>query len=120
MVVFQSMFVIAAGGALALDAQPGAGGTPTFPDMFVETWGVPGPACRTDVRHRYVVNRDHVVADRLVMTPVSIDVLAHNSIRVRFRADGESHVETLTVGTTGSRLFRDRPGMENYIYWHCG
>jgi hypothetical protein len=97
-----------------------AADTQRFPKLFVATWGTPGPTCRSDLAHRFEIAPTQAIADRTVMRVVGIRILAQNIVRVSFSVAGRNHIETLTVGTTGSRLFRARKGRETLIYYHCG
>ena len=96
-----------------------AADAPGFPRLFVATWGRPGPTCQTDLPHRFKIEPSRAIADRTVMRVAGIRKTADNVVRVRFDVAGRSHVETLTVGTTGSRLFREREGRETMIYYSC-
>ena len=113
-------FIAIAGLGIAVARPSWAADTPRFPQLFVATWGIPGPTCRTDLANRFEIAPTRATANRTVMRVVEIRVLAENKVLARFNAAGRSHVETLTVGTTGSRLFRARKGRETLIYYHCG
>lgn len=103
------------------DALQGPAG-PSFPTIFRAAWGVGGPDCRRS-EPRVVIRARSAVIEGVDAVPRRLTRLRSNVIRVELmKSRGGQRwrdVETLTVGTTGSRLFRERRGGDLRIYTIC-
>ena len=91
----------------------------TIPSMFLGAWGVEGSRCgsvntpsiKLD-RHTLVLNNRRYIVRRIAKQ-------ADNVLDVSYRRKGKVWTDRLTVGTTGTRLFRERSGKLVSIYYGC-
>jgi hypothetical protein len=90
-----------------------------FPPMFIGNWGEEGRQCGKAPTGRVVIGRATIGYDGSNLRLLRVTTLDENVVAVKFRERGQIRVEKLTVGTTGSRLFRERYGKLRQVYYRC-
>ncbi len=93
--------------------------TRRFPQMFIGNWGEEGRQCRKAATWQVVIGTTTLEYNGSHLRLLRVRTVKANVVAVTFREGGQIWVEKLTVGTTGSRLFRERDGKLRQVYYRC-
>jgi hypothetical protein len=85
--------------------------------MFVGAWGREG--CRTAFEHHVVIKPHTLQVFHRNAQILWIRTIQANLVDVEYRIDRRLRTEQMTVGTTGSRLFRERGGNLINLHYRC-
>ncbi|GAO38998.1 hypothetical protein SCH01S_23_00410 [Sphingomonas changbaiensis NBRC 104936] len=92
-----------------------------FPGSFVGTWGIEGARCGTEGTPRVKIKARELEYDGQRQPVVRTVSVESNVVEVALQSDRTHppYLERLTVGTTGSRLFRERDDKVIAVYYRC-
>jgi hypothetical protein len=92
-----------------------------FPGSFVGSWGIEGTRCGTEGTSRVEIKPRGLNYDGHHQSVVRVMLVKSNVIEIALRRDRAHQLyrERLTVGTTGSRLFREQDNKFIAVYYRC-